>query len=536
MGADDKRAKRRRDGVFYTPAPLAARLVELGLGPFASVPKRVLDPCCGDGALLAAVWHYGLRRGWAPTAILHSLLGIDVAPAAVAAARARLTELAVQAGIEAPRALDALTQQIVVSDGLLWDVGPCDAIVTNPPFGNAIEADTARSEAQKALHRALVPEVATGAYDRSVIFAARALQRLRDGGRYALILPRSILSVDSAAALRAFFDEGGAPDALLTPDSARLFDGADVFVTAVVGTRGAPVGPVDVETDGEVRQVHRTGTEASWAQLLDPALPLLRAIESSPWPLVALREVYDLRGGATTGTAYELSPLVTEAGDGLLLVTTGLIDRYTLLWGQRRCRYLKHDYTKPRWPADAGGGVGRAAKRQRAPKVLVGGLSRVLEAVADPNGELGGVVSTWVVTPAAGPRALFLCEALINSPVLALIYAARNRGKELSGGNITVGKRELGALPVPADLALLERSTAAPLPHGEDPLQLDPLRPDHRAVLAATAAVAVQRVGWAAPCRDNEDRAARAVARLYGLDAKTFGAVQSWFSLRSRRS
>jgi hypothetical protein len=522
--------------VFYTPPALAEQVATLVLGTFCAPPPRILDPCCGDGALLVAAWRYGLGQSWPPTALLASLHGIDLDPVAVGSARDRLTALAVDSGVDRGAAHTTLHQNLVVADGLEYDLGSCDAILTNPPFGNAIEADTARTQHQKERHRALVPEVTTGAYDHSVVFAARALQRLRPGGRYGLILPRSTLSVDSARALRDFVDQHGAPDTLLSPQSADLFEGAAVFVTAVIGTLGLDPSHVRVDDGNGPRRVTRRGGERSWAELLDPALPLLRSIEASPSPLVPLAERYSLRAGATTGVAYELSPLVVEDGAGRKLVTTGLIDRYTCLWGQRRCRYLKHDYQHPRWPEGAAGGVGRASAAQAHPKVLVGGLSRVLEAVADPHGALAGVVSTWVVSPGPGTTALYLCEALLNSPVLALVYATRNRGKEMSGGNITVGKRELGALPVPADLETLGQTTARPLPAGADPLDLDPVRPDHRAILAATAAAAVQREGWAAPNIVDEIRAARAVSRLYGLDAELFDAVQAWFVSRERRS
>ena len=531
MQASGKRTNRRRNGVFYTPEGLADKVAELVLDGFCALPSRIADPCCGDGALLAAAWRYGRGRGWDPAGLLGALLGVDIDAGGIRDARDRLRCLAVQCGVDGHWADGVVERNLVVADGLDAELGPCDAVLTNPPFGNAIESDTARTDAEREQHRRVAPEVVGGAYDRSVVFAARALGRLRAGGRYGIILPRSVLSVDSARDLRDHFDLHGAPEAFASPDSSQLFANADVFVTAIIGARGASPTAVQV---GQ-RVVARTGREVSWAELVDPAAPLLRAVLASPAPLEPLGEHYGVRGGATTADAYELAPGIEEEGDGLRLVTTGLIDRYACLWGQRRCRYLKRDYARPTWPADAAGSVGRAAARQRAPKVLVGGLSRVIEAVADPDGVLGGVVSTWVVTPGQGPLALPVCEALLNAPVLALVYATRNRGKELSGGNITVGKRELSALPVPADIGALAQTRAVALADNRDPFDLDPTRPDHRAVLAATAAAAVQRVGWAPLDNARDARAAAAIARLYGLDRALHAEVGAWFDARARR-
>jgi hypothetical protein len=461
-------------------------------------------------------------------------MGVDIDSAAVAAARQRLVELAVAAGVCRVEASQIVERNIVVGDGFTAQLPRCDAVLTNPPFGNAIEVDTARSSQERAQHRAVVPEVAKGAYDRSFVFAARAIQRLKPGGRYGLILPRSALSVDGAKGLRRYMDTIGAPDTIVTPTSSRLFEGADVFVTAVVGGKGIQPDALAVSGSGApARVVERTGDRASWAALVDPELPLLRAVLQTTVPLGTLDSYLRFRAGAATGAAYELAPLVEEGGPGPRLVTTGLIDRYTCLWGQRRCRYLKRDFRNPTWPEQSEGAVARAAAAQACPKILVAGLSKVLEAVADPDGTLAGVVSTWWATPEnTAPESLFLAEALLNAPVLSLLYIVQNRGKELSGGSTTIGKRELSAVPVPADFPQLLRAQTS-LPAGmDDPFTLDPEDRAHRARLAATAGWAVQRRGWAAPTRDRDLLASAAIARLYGLDRDVHRAVQTWFDAR----
>jgi len=250
-------------------------------------------------------------------------------------------------------------------------------------------------------------------------------------------------------------------------------------------------------------------------------------------PLCPLGELVSLRAGATTGTAYELAPLVEEAGNGPRLITTGLIDRYECTWGSRKCRYLKRTYLQPTWPCPSTGSVQRAAVAQHRPKILIAGLSKVLEAVADPQGQLAGVVSTWVAAPVHGQEQdLWLWEALLNSPVLSLIYAIRYRGKELSGGNITIGKRELAVLPVPEDIGTLQPGTVPPLDNLNAVFSMDPVTRAHRQRLAATATRAVQRRGWSALDTDRDLLAAAAVARLYGLSKQTHQKIQSWFESR----
>lgn len=107
--------QRRALGEFYTPAPLAARLIDRALAhfepartaetaPFTPIsqtvrPSRfndsarfpsILDPTCGDGAFLTSVLRRRLTDGDDPAAILDEIAGFDLSPLAVLAARARL--------------------------------------------------------------------------------------------------------------------------------------------------------------------------------------------------------------------------------------------------------------------------------------------------------------------------------------------------------------------------------------------------------------------------------------------------------------
>jgi len=82
---------------------------------------RVWDPFCGSGIELVE----RARRG-----ALRSLVGSDLDPAAIEAARANLEA----AGVEA---------QLAVADARSHDPGQVDLIVTNPPLGSRVQLDAA---------------------------------------------------------------------------------------------------------------------------------------------------------------------------------------------------------------------------------------------------------------------------------------------------------------------------------------------------------------------------------------------------------
>ena len=149
------------------PAPALARALR---------GVRVLDPCCGGGALLAAALAISRSCGVEPL-----LLAADVAPLAAEATRARLGLLGARAEI---RCADALAEA--------W---PCaDLVLSNPPFlrHEALPpAEKARAARRSGLSRQA---------DLSAHIASLALLHSPD---VALVWPRALDTARSAAPLLA---------------------------------------------------------------------------------------------------------------------------------------------------------------------------------------------------------------------------------------------------------------------------------------------------------------------------------------------
>src|SRR5690606_16424907 len=103
------RAERIQHGRFYTPEPVAELVLSLVLGDRA-LPRRLVDPSCGDGVFLRAARRRGIPPG--------RLGGLDLDAVAVGAARAATGAEVVVADLFEPHPLD----------------GRCDAVVGNPPY------------------------------------------------------------------------------------------------------------------------------------------------------------------------------------------------------------------------------------------------------------------------------------------------------------------------------------------------------------------------------------------------------------------
>jgi hypothetical protein len=251
--------------------------------------------------------------------------------------------------------------------------------------------------------------------------------------------------------------------------------------------------------------------------------------------------------GCTTADAYNLKPLIedSEHGAGFKLVTTGALDRYRLKWGEMPIRYLKDDYRTPRWPADPGDrGVRRARDRQRGPKILVGGLTAVIEAWLDSDGDAAGIVQTWVIK--AGPDShpsgawLFSLLGILNSATFSRVFVNRHGAAAMSGRQITVKKQYLLDMPTPEPTAT---DTLAP---GAIAHTLEKLPQEDWSEDANANAVASALSGAARLLQDSRLDSARSAkldklahhlaAALYGLPPHRREEDYRWWCERTRAS
>lgn len=247
-----------------------------------------------------------------------------------------------------------------------------------------------------------------------------------------------------------------------------------------------------------------------------------------------------LHAGCATGAAYQLAPLVTDdaAGPGARLVTTGALDRYDCAWGRAPARYLHKTYDCPRWPAanrgcDIPAAVTYALKRQRGPKILIGGLTAVLECWLDTRGDAAGVVSTWVIVPGEGVTldGLFMLLAVLNSATFSRIYMGRYGARSMSGRHTTIYKQALREMPCPAVLGPAMLSTSSSLPSHDAP---DLTAPAGLLAACRDAGRALQELPVGHPRRDALDQLGhRAVALLYGRGEDGAADDYAWWRRRA---
>ncbi len=147
---------------------------------------------------------------------------------------------------------------------------------------------------------------------------------------------------------------------------------------------------------------------------------------------------------------YGLVGHVSDDGDGPPLVTTGLIDIGVNNWGTRTTRFAKQTYRTPRVNSDGFPPfMHRWMNRCLVPKVLVATQTKVLEAVADPEGAWVPAVPVVRVVP-TNPSELWMIAAVLTSAVASATIAAQSVGSGLSASSVRVSQRTLNLLPWPS--------------------------------------------------------------------------------------
>lgn len=201
----------KHTGAVYTPGLLASFLSDWAVAPGA----RVLEPSAGDGQFVQAV---------AATGRAKEIYAIELDPDAAAATRARGGNLTAT----------------FTGDFFAWYRGnqldgAFDATVGNPPFIRYQNFPDEHREPAFALMReeGLSPSRLTNAWLPFVVVATKAL---KEGGRFAMVLPAELLQVNYARELREFLARKYSHLHIITFRKL-LFDGVEQETLLLLGER-----------------------------------------------------------------------------------------------------------------------------------------------------------------------------------------------------------------------------------------------------------------------------------------------------------
>jgi hypothetical protein len=406
-------------GAWYTPPELVDIVVDGVVddlrrsrtiaGSATGAPVRVLDPACGDGRFLAAIAERLTSEGRRV-----ALTGCDIDADALA------------------RIGDGV--RTIHADALAFDWGDerFDVVIGNPPFLSQMAAGTTRGGSSRH---------GGGPYaDAAVEFLALSV-RLADHhhGRIGLVLPQSILGARDAGPVRTSVSGEAELCWSWWQPAQRHFD-ASVNVCALGFRRPGTTPPT------------------AWTRVVTDRLGV-PAVDAAA---LATDGTIGGRAGLNANFRdeyYALVPAVGDDVDGPPLITSGLIDPGRCAWGERTVRFAKRDFDHPRVDLSRLSGRFPAwAARKLVPKVLVANQTRIIEAVADPEGVWLPGVPVTTVTP-SHDTSVWELAAVLTSPVASALAWHHGAGTGLSTSTVRVGPAVIGDTPWPR--GSIEQATAA---------------------------------------------------------------------------
>jgi len=377
---------------------------------------------------------------------------------------------------------------------------------------------------------------ASGNWDMFCVFIEKTLDLCKSNGFTSLIVPNKLGSAGYAAGARAVLT---AQNRLI---SVRDYSHVPVFPVAVYPiiyvAQKAPSEQAPPVTYERMRLSDSNTVESSETQDLD--YHRYFAAHDRPWPIFsdiheaspvehlqarfpALGSVADVLGAATVSEAYELAPLIQECSDQdtaeLKMINSGTIDRYHGMWGQARLRYLGNSYLRPVIPSDQKQRLPKKRRQQaEQPKIIVAGMTKVLECVADLEGSILAGKSTSIVLSSLNLKYLL---GLLNSKLIAFYYQSVFGGNKMQGGYLRIGPPQLRQLPIrtinfddPEDVARHDKMIAL----------VDRMLDLHRKLAAAT--IPADKTLYQRQIEATDRQIDALVYELYGLTEEEIAIVE----------
>jgi len=339
--------------------------------------------------------------------------------------------------------------------------GGFDAVIGNPPYIDSEWMTTwlPNDRAYMSKHY----QSASGNWDIFCVFVDKALQLCKIGGLSSMIVPNKLGSANYAAAARGIIAEN-----LLL--SIRDYSRVPVFPVAVypivyVVQKGDAISDLTVLYErmllgSELRtnpaEAHELARSKYFASPLRPwaifgTLGMNGVAQRLADSFPALCSVAEVTGAATVAEAYELQSVLRDipalGKDDLAVANSGTIDRYEVLWGREKLRYLGRSFLHPAVPARAIRKLPATRRKQAlSPKLIVAGMTKCLECAVDLRGQMLAAKSTSIIISTLDLRYLL---GVLNSRVVNYYFATTYGGNALQGGYLRIGPPQLETIPVP---------------------------------------------------------------------------------------
>jgi hypothetical protein len=180
--------------------------------------------------------------------------------------------------------------------------------------------------------------------------------------------------------------------------------------------------------------------------LLSRHLKLLPKITKRAEPLARLGEV---NATSTAAEADEYgSHLTSSRGtDGIKVINTGTIDRFTPLWGVCEMTHSRQRFLTPFLPPKKASVNSRRLAMYKTPKVIFAKMAKTCEAVIDVAGEFASLNTNCSYSPRPGVSLKYV-GGLCNTRMFMFLYDLYFGALRMSGGYYQFQAPQIRVIPI----------------------------------------------------------------------------------------
>lgn len=332
-----------------------------------------------------------------------------------------------------------------------------DAVVGNPPYISAIELDRNLSEFEKPYWKTKF-QSAGGAYDIYILFIELGGILLTTHGISGLITPNKYLSAPYALSLREHLLENYAVLCLRDVSRVAVFEDAAVYPIISLIMRQGNIKDYKVKVEQVLPSGIRVSYYASdllkslpdtiWGFLLSVGNETLQTIVKKSDTLAVVSKVNASTTAAEAdGYGLLLIDKADDSNDTWKILNTGLIDRYSSLWGIEHLTHQHGQYLYPRISKNSSFISGNRKNQYASQKIVFAKMALRIEAFIDTNGEFASMNTNFAIQ-IPGQLSTSYIGALCNSWLLTWVYDQYFGALRMSGGYYQFQAPQLKTLPI----------------------------------------------------------------------------------------
>lgn len=341
--------------------------------------------------------------------------------------------------------------------------GGFDIVIGNPPYVDSEEMTRSMPKERELYSRKF--ECAKGNWDLFVLFIEKGINLLSKDSVITYIVPNKLVAAPYTETLRKKIASNQVLE-FRDYSNVNVFKSAAVYpvVFRVKSSNNKSAVIMDVMEDMHTVLNHNVISavdfyaDINWDKYFNAsadALGIIEKMEKFP----KLKTIADVNGAATVNEAYVVKEFMYDGTgnepNAKKFINTGGIDRYKSFFGEEYIRYLKGKYMFPMVDiSDLKEMSEKRLKESNSEKIIIGGMTKILECFYDKGEYLAGKSTTIVYNN----DHLRYIIALLNSKLMTFFYSTFYNSMSLSGGFYRIGAPQIKELPIalPEDNTIIE--------------------------------------------------------------------------------